>query len=174
MPKTRQQRLAEERAGHPPSPPQFLENKPKPRGPIQTRAKTPNATVAAGPVVPAVQSAVQGESQALLHLWVDAGPEASGRPANDPTHQMMIPSSFVPELVTFVKNLSNQNMENVPKSSSKPSLDPADTKPGNGRAGACATPNGKQTSNWKKKCVSTQPVTTHFRNFQITARGTIR
>ena len=56
MPKTRQQRLAEERAGHPPSPPRFLED----------------------------QLAVLGEPQALLHVWVDAGPEASGR-------QSMIP-----------------------------------------------------------------------------------
>ena len=123
MPKTRQQRLAEERAGHPPSPPQFLETKPKPRGPIHTRAKTPSATAAAGPVVPAAQSAVQGEPQALLHLWIDAGPEASGRPVNDPTHQVMVPSSFVPELVTFVKNLCNQNKEKVPKSASTLSLD---------------------------------------------------
>ncbi|MCJ1344012.1 hypothetical protein MMC31_002212 [Peltigera leucophlebia] len=82
MLKTRQQRLVEERAGHPPSPPQFLED--KPRGPKRTRAKTPDATVAAGPVVPAAQSAVPGEPQALLYVWVDAAPKASGRPVDDP------------------------------------------------------------------------------------------
>ena len=122
MPKTRQQRLAEERAGHPPSPPQFIENKPKPRGPKRTRAKTPSATVVAGPVVPAAHLAVQGEPQALLYVWVDAGSGTSGRQVDDPTHQLTIPSSFVPELVTFIGNLRNQNKEKVPKSSSKPSL----------------------------------------------------
>lgn len=111
MPKTRQQRLAEERAGHPPSPPQFLED--KPRGPKRTRAKTPSATVAAGPVVPAAQPAVQGEPQALLYVWVDAAPEASGRLVDDPTHQMTIPSSLVPDLVTFIENIRNQNKPNV-------------------------------------------------------------
>ena len=123
MPKTRQQRLAEERAGHPPSPPQFLENKPKPRGAKRTRAKTPSATIAAGPVVPAAQSAVQGEPQALLHVWVDTGLEASGRPVDDPTHQITIPSSLVPELVTLIENLRNQNKRKVLKASSKSSLD---------------------------------------------------
>ncbi|MCJ1344270.1 hypothetical protein MMC31_002473 [Peltigera leucophlebia] len=111
MPKTRQQRLAEERAGHPQSPPQFLED--KPRGPKRTRAKTPGATVAAGPVVPAAQSAVLGEPQALLYVWVDAAPEASGRLVGDPTHQMTIPSSVVPELITFVENLCNQEQNEM-------------------------------------------------------------
>ena len=120
MPKTRQQRLAEERAGHPSSPPQFLED--KPRGSRRDRAKTPSATVAAGPVVPAAQLAVLGEPQALLCVWVDAGPEASGRPVDDPTHQMTIPSSFVPELVAFIENIRNQKKQNVPQSSSKLSL----------------------------------------------------
>lgn len=121
MPKTRQQRLAEERAGHPPSPPKFLED--KQHGPKRTRAKTPSATVGAGPVVPAAQSAVLREFQALLHVWVDAGPEASGRPVDDPTHVMTIPSSLIPELVTFIENIRSQKKQNVPESSSKPSLD---------------------------------------------------
>ena len=122
MTKTRQQRLAEERAGHPPSPPQFIENKPKPRGPKRTLAKTPSATEVAGPVVPATQLAVKGEHQALLHVWVDAGPGPSGCQLDDPTHQLTIPSSYVPELVTFIGNLRNQNKKTVPKSSSKPWL----------------------------------------------------
>ena len=121
MPKTRQQRLAEERAGHPPSPPQFLED--KQRGPKYTWAKTPNATVAVGPVVPAAESAVLREPQALLHVWVDAGPEASGRPVDDPTHEMMITSSLIPELVTFTQNIRSHKKQNVPESSFKPSLD---------------------------------------------------
>ena len=120
MPKTRQQRMAEARAGHPSSPLQVLED--KPRGPRRTRAKTPSATVAAGPVVPAAQSAVLGEPQALLRVWVDAAPEASGRLVDDPTHQLTIPSSLVPELVSFIENIRNHKPQNVLESSSKPSL----------------------------------------------------
>lgn len=116
MPKTRQQRLAEERAGRPPSPPQSLED--KPRRPERTRPKTPSATVAAGPVVPAAQSVVPGEPQALLRVWVDAGLEASSQPVGDPTHQVMMRSSFVPELVAFIENICNQKKDNVPKPSS--------------------------------------------------------
>ena len=156
MPKTRQQRLAEERAGHPPSPPQFLENKPKPRGPKRTRAKTPSATVAAGPVVPAAQSAVQEEPQALLHVWVDAGPEASGRPVDDPTHQITIPSSFVPELVTFIENIRNQNKENVPNSSSKPSLD--QLTPSQGMAEPAQHETANKLSNGRKSAFRRNPL----------------
>lgn len=52
MPKTRQQRIAEERAGHAPSPPQVLTV--KPRGPRRTGAKmrSANNTVAEGPAMP--------------------------------------------------------------------------------------------------------------------------
>ena len=119
---TRQQSLAEEQAGHPPYPPQLLED--RPRGPICTRAKTPSATMAAGHIVPAAQSALLGEGpQALLRVWVDADPAVSGRPVNDPTHQITIPSSLVPELVMFITNINNQTKPNVPGSSFKPSLD---------------------------------------------------
>lgn len=118
MPETRHQRLAEERAGYPSSPPQSLED--KPRGPKCTRAKKPSATVVARAVVPAAQSAVLGESRALLHVWVDACPEASGRPVDDPSHQLTIPSSLVPEPVTFIENIRDQNKQYVPESSSKP------------------------------------------------------
>ena len=91
--KTRQQRLAEERAGDPSSPPQQLAV--KTRGPRRTRAKKPivgNASVSspapaagsgqvpgsvlnqlssveAGPVAPTTQLAVPGEARALLRLW---------------------------------------------------------------------------------------------------------
>lgn len=121
MPKTRQQRLAEERAGHPPSPPQSLED--QPRASKRTRAKTPSAPEVAGPVVPAAQSAASGEPQALLRIWVDVDPESSGRSVGDPTHQETIPSSLVPGLVTFLENIRNQEKDNVPESSSRPSLD---------------------------------------------------
>lgn len=121
MPKTRQQRMAEAQAGHQLSPQQVLED--KPRGPKRTRAKTPSAAVVAGPVVPAAQSAVLGEPQALLHVWVDAGPETSGRPLDDPTHELTIPSSLVPELVKFLENIRNKNVEKVPEASSMESAD---------------------------------------------------
>ena len=129
--KTRQQRLAEERAGHPSSPPQQLAS--KTRGPRRTRAKKPSVgevtasspapvagnglnpgcvtddethpgTVAAGSVVPAAQLAVPGEPQALLRIWVDAGPDAlaSGRPVDDPNLELAIPSARVPDLLAFI------------------------------------------------------------------------
>ncbi len=130
MPKTRQQRLAEERAGQPPSPPQFLED--KPRVSKRTRAPTPSATGVAGPVVPAsrvagplvsaTQSVPLGEPQALLRIWVGVGPGGSGQPVGDCTHQEAIPSSRVPELVAFLENICNQEKANVPESSPKPSL----------------------------------------------------
>lgn len=142
MPKTRQQRLAEERAGHPPSPPQHLED--KARASRRTRAKTPSdneltasapdvtpsapertpsTSRLAGPVVPATQSAMPGEPQALLRIWVDIDPEDSGRPAGDAILQETIPSSRVPELVAFLKAICNQEKNKVPESSSKLSLD---------------------------------------------------
>ena len=126
--KTRQQRLADERAGHPSSPPQQLAD--KTRGPRRTKAKKPSVgeatasssapvagsglnpgcvldqpgTVEAGSVVPAAQLAVPGESQALLRVWVDAGPEAlaSGRPVDDPNLELAIPSALVPKLLAFI------------------------------------------------------------------------
>ena len=103
--RTRQQRLADERAGHPPSPPQALID--NPRGPRRTRAKTPSATVAAGPVVPAAQSAAQGEPQALVKVWVD-----SARAVDDPSHQLAIPSALVPELLAFVESIRDQGNQN--------------------------------------------------------------
>lgn len=141
MPKTRQQRSAEERAGHPPSPPQSLED--KPRVSKRTRAKTPIATEVtpsatevmpsapkvipsapkvAGPVVLVTQSALPGEPQALLRIWVEVDPRDSGQPFGDATHQETIPLSRVPELVTFLENICNQEKDKVPESSSKPSL----------------------------------------------------
>ena len=72
--------------------------------------------------MPAAQSAVLGEPQALHHVWVDAAPEASGRLVDDPTHQLTILSSLVPELVTFIENIRNQKPQNVLESSFKPSL----------------------------------------------------
>lgn len=91
--KTRQQRLTEERAGHPPSPPQSLPiNQP---GPRRARSKTPSATVAAGSVVPAPQSAALGESQALLCIWMDVDPEHSVQPVNESTHQVAFDSSLL-------------------------------------------------------------------------------
>ena len=103
--RTRQQRLADERAGHPPSPPQALID--NPRGPRRTRAKTPSATVAAGPVVPAAQSAAQGEPQALVKVWVD-----SARAVDDPSHQLAIPSALVPKLLAFVESIRDQSNQN--------------------------------------------------------------
>ena len=120
--KTRQQRLAEERAGHPSSPPQQLAV--KTRGPRRTRAKQPSVgeapasspTPVAGsgqvPVVaealaPAAQLAVPREAQALLRLWVDVSPElvASGRPVNGPTIELAIPSAEVADLLAFIESL---------------------------------------------------------------------
>ena len=107
--KTRQQRLAEERAGHPPSPPQSLPV--NQRAPRRARSKTPSATVAAGSVEHASQSAVLGEPQALLRVWVDAGPEPSGRSVRDPTHQMMFRSTHLPQVVALLNNICNESNE---------------------------------------------------------------
>ena len=109
--KTRQQRLAEERAGHPPSPPQSLPM--NQRGPRRTRSKTPSATVAAGSVVHAAQSAAIREPQALLRVWVDVDPELSGREVDHPTHQVAFNSSLLPEVVRFLKNICNVSNENL-------------------------------------------------------------
>lgn len=75
-------------------------------------------------VVPAAQSTVPEEPQALLHVWVDAGPDVSSRPIDDPTYQMTIPSSF-PELVTFIEKICNHLTtdtlnENAPSNGSMP------------------------------------------------------
>lgn len=141
MPKTRQQRVTEERAGHPPSPPQRLDDKPRARK--RTRAKTPNLAEVAGPVVlasqsaifrvpdtqsampgvPDIQSAMPREPRALMRIWIDVDPEDSGRPVGDAILQETIPSSRVPELVAFLKNICSQEKDKVPKSSSTLSLD---------------------------------------------------
>ncbi|MCJ1346652.1 hypothetical protein MMC31_004870 [Peltigera leucophlebia] len=115
MPKTRQQRMAEERAGHAPSPPQILAD--KPRVPTRTREKAPSAnnTVAAGPVLPVAQSAAPspGAPQALVHVWAD-----QDRYVYDPTHELTIPSALVPELVIFIKKLRDHGSQNSATSSS--------------------------------------------------------
>ena len=88
--------------------------------------------------MPAAQSAVLGESRALLHVWVDAGPEASGRPVDDPTHQLTVQIIYIYIIYkkmrifnTFVtcpgtgyvyRNIRNQNRQKVPESSSQPSV----------------------------------------------------
>ena len=116
MPKTRQQRLAEEQAGHASSPPQILAD--KTRVPRRTRAKTPSAhnnTVAAEPVVPAAQLATPGleAPQALVHVWVD-----ENRYVYDPSHELTIPSALVPELVVFINKLRDHRTQNSVASSS--------------------------------------------------------
>lgn len=109
MPKTRQQRIAEERAGHAPSPPQGLTD--KPRGPRRTRAKTPSAnnTVVEGPVVPSQPLAAPGPEapRALVHVWVD-----DNRYVYDPSHEYAIPSALVPELVLFLNKLRDHGTQN--------------------------------------------------------------
>lgn len=120
--KTRQQRLAEERAGNPSSPPQQLPV--KTRGPRRTRPKQPSVgkapasspapvagsgqvPIAAGALAPAAQLAVPREAQALLRLWVDVSPEAvaSGRPVNGPTIELAIPSAEIADLLAFIESL---------------------------------------------------------------------
>lgn len=154
--KTRQQRLAQERAGHPPSPPQQLAD--NPRGSRRTRTRKPSAReepissenakdpksetspsfpapvagngqnphsvpnqpciVAAGFSISAAQSAVPGGAQALLLVWVDAGPEASGRSFDNLTIQVAIPSSFVPQLLDFIIKKRNFGGEDLLTNSS--------------------------------------------------------
>lgn len=142
--KTRQQRLTEARAGRPPSPPQSLPY--NQREPRHTRAK-PSATVVARPVVPAAQSAVQGEAQSLLYVWVDAGPEASGRPVNDPTHKLAIPSSSVPALIAFIENLRNQNKQShLPAEEEHfPAMGSTDRDEGEARQAGTEKPTAEQT-----------------------------
>ncbi|MCJ1348507.1 hypothetical protein MMC31_006739 [Peltigera leucophlebia] len=118
MPKTRQQRIAEERTGHTTSPPQMLAD--KPRVPRRTRAKTPSAsnTVAVGPAVPAAQSAASDPKmpQALVHVWAD-----KDRSIHDPSHELTIPSSLVSELVIFIKKLRDHGTQDSATSSSSSS-----------------------------------------------------
>lgn len=130
--KTCQQRLAKERADHPPSPPQsLLVNQ---RGPRRARSKAPSATEQAGSVVPAAQSPVRGDPRALLRVWVDAGPETSGRSAHDPTHELMFRSKHLPVLVEFLKTLrsvSNDNTipyQGIPELEMEESIEPIEPK----------------------------------------------
>lgn len=147
--KTRQQRRAEERAGHPSSPPQQLPV--KTRGPRRTRAKQPSVgetstsspapvagsgqvTVAAGALAPAAQLAVPGEAQALLRLWVDVSPEvvASGRPVNGPTIELAIPSAEVADFLAFIESLrqaESQRQQTPTRSNSAPPQSPKIDKP---------------------------------------------
>lgn len=115
MPKTRQQRIAEEQAGHAPSPPQMLTD--KPRGPRRTRARSPSAnnTVAEGPVVPSPPlAAPRAEApRALVHVWAN-----ENRYAYDPNHEFAIPSALIPELVLFLKNLREPGTQHSITSSS--------------------------------------------------------
>lgn len=128
MPKTRQQRLAEEQAGHASSPPQILAD--KSRVPRRTRAKTPSAyhnTVAAEPVVPDAQLAAPGleAPQALVHVWVD-----ENRYVYDPSHELTIPSALVPELVVFINKLRDHGTQNsVASSSSTAQVTPSLNRP---------------------------------------------
>ena len=111
--KTRQQKLAEERAGRPLSPPQALVD--NPRGPKRTRAKTPSAAAAVGSVVPHAQLAVPGGPQVLLHVWLDAA-----RAVDDPTHIYAIPKSLLPEVMAFIE--ANQGGQDLPVTSSRSPL----------------------------------------------------
>lgn len=108
MPKTRQQRIAEERAGHAPSPPQVLAD--KPREPRRTRAKVPSAlnTVAEGPAAP-----VPELPRALVHVWAD-----ENRYVYDPSHEFAIPSALVPKLVVFLNELCDHGTQRSVASSS--------------------------------------------------------
>lgn len=133
MPKTRQQRIAEKRAGHVPSPPQVLTD--KPRGPRRTWAKTPSAHSIAAEV-PGVSSqplAAPGPEppRALVHVWVD-----ENRYVYDPSHAFSIPSALVPELVHFLNKLRDHGTQNLIASSSSfgtqvtPSLNRRQFSPG--------------------------------------------
>lgn len=153
--KTRQQRLAEERAGRPPSPPQQLAA--TTRGPRRTRATRPSVgeatasspapvaesglnpgyvagqpgAVAAGSVAPVAQLAVPGESQALLRVWLDAGPEAlaSGRIFDDPNLELAIPSALVPELLAFIESRNRAEPQLQETSQMAAPTTPACTEP---------------------------------------------
>lgn len=108
MPKTRQQRIAEERAGHVSSPPQMLPD--KPCGPRRTRSKTPGAnnTAVEGSVAPSQQLPAPGPEapRALVHIWVD-----ENRYVYDPSHEFAIPSTLVPELVLFLNKLRDHGSQ---------------------------------------------------------------
>lgn len=133
MPKTRQQRITEERAGRVPSPPQVLTD--KPRGPRRTRAKTPSAhsIVAEVPDVPSQPLAAPGPEppRALVHVWVD-----ENRYIYDPSHAFSISSALVPELVHFLNKLRDHGTQNLIASSSSsgtqvtPSLNRRQFSPG--------------------------------------------
>lgn len=114
MPKTRQQRMAKEQAGHAPSPPQMLTD--KPRGPRRTRAKLPSAYngVAEGPVAPSQPLAAPGPEapRALVHVWVN-----ENRHAYDPNHEFAMSSARVPELVLFVNKLRDHGTQHSVTSS---------------------------------------------------------
>lgn len=103
--KTRQQKLAEERAGHPPSPPQKLEV--NPRRQRRAREKTRSAVVAAGSVVSAEMLAGAEKPQALLRIWADAALSD-----DNPTHQFAIPSARVPEFFRHLERICNQGEQN--------------------------------------------------------------
>lgn len=126
--KTRQQRLAEERAGRPPSPQLKLEDNLRRRR--RNRAKTPSAVVAAGPVVPAEKLARPEEPQALLRVWVD--PASTD---DNPTYQVSMLSARVPELLLLIERIRDQGKESsfttAPTSAQvTPSLDRRQFAPG--------------------------------------------
>lgn len=114
MPKTRQQRMAQEQAGHAPSPPQMLPD--KSRGPRRTRVKFPSANdgVAEGPVAPSQPlTAPDPEApRALVHVWVN-----KNRHAYDPNHDFAMSSARVPELVFFVNKLRDHGTQHSVRSS---------------------------------------------------------
>ncbi len=119
--KTRQQKLAEERAGHPPSPPRRLED--NPRRQRRTREKTPSTVVAARSFVPAEKLDGAEEPRALLRIWADAALSD-----DNPTHQFAIPSARVPEFFRQLEKICNQGKQNSSETSSisaqiTPSLD---------------------------------------------------
>lgn len=72
--------------------------------------------------MPAAQSAVLGEPQALLYVWKVASVEPSGRPVNSPTYQATMSWSRALQLVTFIDNICNKSNQNLPAASSEPFL----------------------------------------------------
>lgn len=121
--KTRQQKLAEERAGHPPSPPQKLED--NPRRQRRTREKTPSAVVAEGSVELAESLPGAEKPQALLRIWADAALSD-----DNPTYQFAIPSARVPEFFRHLERICNQGKHNSFATSSTPAqVTPSLSKP---------------------------------------------
>ncbi len=116
MPKTRQQHIAAERAGHTPSPPQVLTDKPREARPTRA-AKTPSAQnhVAEGPAAPSQPLAAPSPEVplALVHLWVD-----ENRYVYDPSHEFAIPSALVPKLFLFLNKLCDHDTQRSVASSS--------------------------------------------------------